>query len=160
MVSLRGSKFGSRVAMACTHHATHTRPGPPAGLPNPARFAHFTNPNRGGAHHNFRWIQHTSNNVDNQPAQYYRLLLSMAFYPTTLLSDSTISCSVLNLRTGSPINKHNSPFFTLTSCHIISCSSITFSSAKWRLSDPMWGPGSFHFEGKSGHFGLCCGMLF
>ncbi|KAK1832745.1 armadillo-type protein [Podospora conica] len=31
MVSLRGSKFGSRVGMLCTNHASATRPGPPMG---------------------------------------------------------------------------------------------------------------------------------
>ncbi|KAF5019351.1 hypothetical protein F66182_8640 [Fusarium sp. NRRL 66182] len=31
MVSLRGSKFGSRVGMLCTNHAVATRPGPGAG---------------------------------------------------------------------------------------------------------------------------------
>ncbi|KAJ6441934.1 Pumilio-family RNA binding repeat protein [Purpureocillium lavendulum] len=31
MVSLRGSKFGSRVGMLCTNHAVTTRPGPGAG---------------------------------------------------------------------------------------------------------------------------------
>lgn len=31
MVSLRGSKFGSRVGMLCTNHASATRPGPPVG---------------------------------------------------------------------------------------------------------------------------------
>jgi hypothetical protein len=39
MVSLRGSKFGSRVGMLCTNPAIQTRPGPgvgPAiGAPNP-----------------------------------------------------------------------------------------------------------------------------
>ena len=33
MVSLRGSKYGSRVAMLCCNPASATRPGPPAGLP-------------------------------------------------------------------------------------------------------------------------------
>lgn len=33
MVSLRGSKYGSRVAMLCCNPAVATRPGPPAGLP-------------------------------------------------------------------------------------------------------------------------------
>jgi len=32
MVSLRGSKYGSRVAMLCCNPAVATRPGPPAGL--------------------------------------------------------------------------------------------------------------------------------
>ena len=32
MVSLRGSKYGSRVAMLCTNPAFATRPGPPTGL--------------------------------------------------------------------------------------------------------------------------------
>jgi hypothetical protein len=31
MVSLRGSKFGSRVGMLCTNHAVTTRPGPGVG---------------------------------------------------------------------------------------------------------------------------------
>ncbi|KAK3304414.1 armadillo-type protein [Chaetomium strumarium] len=38
MVSLRGSKFGSRVGMLCTNHAAATRPGPGAG-PMPGRVA-------------------------------------------------------------------------------------------------------------------------
>ncbi|KAH6610246.1 meiotic coiled-coil 2 [Trichoderma cornu-damae] len=46
MVSLRGSKFGSRVGMLCTNHAVTTRPGPGVGPgmgggrigPGPARF--------------------------------------------------------------------------------------------------------------------------
>jgi hypothetical protein len=38
MVSLRGSKFGSRVGMLCTNHAVATRPGPGAG-PMPGRIA-------------------------------------------------------------------------------------------------------------------------
>ncbi|KAI9689336.1 MAG: hypothetical protein M1822_009987 [Bathelium mastoideum] len=33
MVSLRGSKYGSKVAMLCCNPASATRPGPPAGLP-------------------------------------------------------------------------------------------------------------------------------
>lgn len=32
MVSLRGSKYGSRVAMLCNNPAVATRPGPPAGM--------------------------------------------------------------------------------------------------------------------------------
>jgi hypothetical protein len=32
MVSLRGSKYGSRVAMLCCNPALATRPGPPAGM--------------------------------------------------------------------------------------------------------------------------------
>jgi hypothetical protein len=32
MVSLRGSKYGSRVAMLCCNPALTTRPGPPAGM--------------------------------------------------------------------------------------------------------------------------------
>jgi hypothetical protein len=40
MVSLRGSKFGSRVGMLCTNPAIQTRPGPPGvgaatGVPTP-----------------------------------------------------------------------------------------------------------------------------
>ncbi|KAL2185271.1 ARM repeat-containing protein [Thermothelomyces heterothallicus CBS 203.75] len=38
MVSLRGSKFGSRVGMLCTNHAVATRPGPAMG-PMPGRMA-------------------------------------------------------------------------------------------------------------------------
>lgn len=33
MVSLRGSKYGSRVAMLCSNPAIATRPGPPTGIP-------------------------------------------------------------------------------------------------------------------------------
>jgi len=43
MVSLRGSKFGSRVAMLCCNPAFATRPGPPMGLQMNNRFA----PNNG-----------------------------------------------------------------------------------------------------------------
>jgi hypothetical protein len=32
MVSLRGSKYGSRVAMLCCNPALATRPGPPSGM--------------------------------------------------------------------------------------------------------------------------------
>ncbi|KAH7015300.1 armadillo-type protein [Ilyonectria destructans] len=39
MVSLRGSKFGSRVGMLCTNHAVTTRPGPGAGPSMSARMA-------------------------------------------------------------------------------------------------------------------------
>lgn len=39
MVSLRGSKFGSRVGMLCTNHAIATRPGPGAGPTMPGRMA-------------------------------------------------------------------------------------------------------------------------
>jgi hypothetical protein len=35
MVSLRGSKFGSRVAMLCCNPNSVTRPGPPAIVTNP-----------------------------------------------------------------------------------------------------------------------------
>ena len=37
MVSLRGSKYGSRVAMLCCNPACATRPGPPAGM-QPSRY--------------------------------------------------------------------------------------------------------------------------
>ncbi|RAK80466.1 Pumilio-family RNA binding repeat protein [Aspergillus fijiensis CBS 313.89] len=40
MVSLRGSKFGSRVAMLCCNHSHTTRPGPGAGL-SVNRFGNF-----------------------------------------------------------------------------------------------------------------------
>ncbi|KAE9372021.1 pumilio-family RNA binding repeat protein-like protein [Stipitochalara longipes BDJ] len=53
MVSLRGSKFGSRVGMLCTNPAIQTRPGPgvgPAvGLPNP-RIGPLQPPRYGGAY--------------------------------------------------------------------------------------------------------------
>jgi hypothetical protein len=39
MVSLRGSKYGSRVAMLCCNPAVTTRPGPPAGM-----VSRFNNP--------------------------------------------------------------------------------------------------------------------
>ena len=42
MVSLRGSKFGSRVGMLCCNPAYATRPGPGAGPPV-NRFANNTN---------------------------------------------------------------------------------------------------------------------
>ncbi|KAF7195610.1 Meiotic coiled-coil protein 2 [Pseudocercospora fuligena] len=46
MVSLRGSKYGSRVAMLCCNPAVATRPGPPAGLP-----MHRNNGGYGSDHH-------------------------------------------------------------------------------------------------------------
>ena len=39
MVSLRGSKFGSRVGMLCTNPAVVTRPGPGVGGPNFGRLS-------------------------------------------------------------------------------------------------------------------------
>jgi hypothetical protein len=46
MVSLRGSKYGSRVAMLCCNPAVTTRPGPPGGLvtryPNAGRVGNGT----------------------------------------------------------------------------------------------------------------------
>ena len=44
MVSLRGSKYGSRVAMLCCNPAVTTRPGPPAGMAS-----RFNNPVARGA---------------------------------------------------------------------------------------------------------------
>lgn len=41
MVSLRGSKFGSRVAMLCCNPSHTTRPGPGAGV----QLSRFGNPN-------------------------------------------------------------------------------------------------------------------
>jgi hypothetical protein len=41
MVSLRGSKFGSRVAMLCCNPSHATRPGPGAGM-QIGRFNQFT----------------------------------------------------------------------------------------------------------------------
>ncbi|KAF2672221.1 ARM repeat-containing protein [Microthyrium microscopicum] len=54
MVSLRGSKYGSRVAMLCTNPQSHTRPGPPAGLPAATRYNNGGNYNstRGGGSNN------------------------------------------------------------------------------------------------------------
>jgi hypothetical protein len=43
MVSLRGSKYGSRVAMLCCNPALATRPGPPGGL-----VPRYPNVGRGG----------------------------------------------------------------------------------------------------------------
>lgn len=40
MVSLRGSKFGSRVAMLCCNPSHATRPGPGAGI-QVGRFSNF-----------------------------------------------------------------------------------------------------------------------
>lgn len=53
MVSLRGSKYGSRVAMLCCNPAVATRPGPPGGLIT----RNYSNINRNGggsAYGNFR----------------------------------------------------------------------------------------------------------
>ncbi|KAK4101015.1 ARM repeat-containing protein [Parathielavia hyrcaniae] len=47
MVSLRGSKFGSRVGMLCTNHAVATRPGPGVG-PMPGRMASSARYGAGG----------------------------------------------------------------------------------------------------------------
>ncbi|KAK0345558.1 hypothetical protein LTR02_009506 [Friedmanniomyces endolithicus] len=47
MVSLRGSKYGSRVAMLCCNPAYATRPGPPTGLPptrSNSRFSDYFGP--------------------------------------------------------------------------------------------------------------------
>jgi len=41
IVSLRGSKYGSRVAALVTNQATHTRPGPPQGLSSGQRYNHY-----------------------------------------------------------------------------------------------------------------------
>jgi hypothetical protein len=46
MVSLRGSKYGSRVAMLCCNPAIATRPGPPAGIPT-NRFPNANHTGRG-----------------------------------------------------------------------------------------------------------------
>jgi hypothetical protein len=54
MVSLRGSKYGSRVAMLCTNHNANTRPGPPAGLSNPGRYTASS------------YINNTANNRNGQ----------------------------------------------------------------------------------------------
>ncbi|RMZ10212.1 hypothetical protein D0862_03363 [Hortaea werneckii] len=50
MVSLRGSKYGSRVAMLCCNPAYATRPGPPAGMPssrNNSRYGDYYGPDMG-----------------------------------------------------------------------------------------------------------------
>ena len=49
MVSLRGSKYGSRVAMLCCNPAMATRPGPPSILPR-----YGNNGHRGGGYGGFR----------------------------------------------------------------------------------------------------------
>lgn len=43
MVSLRGSKFGSRVAMLCSNPALSTRPGPPTSMPMGGRYFQGSN---------------------------------------------------------------------------------------------------------------------
>ena len=43
MVSLRGSKFGSRVGMLCSNPAYATRPGPAVGPPPVNRFNNTNN---------------------------------------------------------------------------------------------------------------------
>ena len=49
MVSLRGSKYGSRVAMLCCNPAYATRPGPPAGVSrNSSRYPDQTGFDAGG----------------------------------------------------------------------------------------------------------------
>ncbi|PVH94720.1 ARM repeat-containing protein [Periconia macrospinosa] len=50
MVSLRGSKYGSRVAMLCCNPAMATRPGPPGSLLPPR----YGNAHRGGGYGGFR----------------------------------------------------------------------------------------------------------
>ncbi|KAF2730524.1 ARM repeat-containing protein [Polyplosphaeria fusca] len=52
MVSLRGSKYGSRVAMLCCNPALTTRPGPPAGMQINRYSTH--NLHRGGGYGGFR----------------------------------------------------------------------------------------------------------
>lgn len=47
MVSLRGSKFGSRVAMLCSNPAFATRPGHAMSLQMNNRFYHNTSPGPG-----------------------------------------------------------------------------------------------------------------
>ena len=50
MVSLRGSKYGSRVAMLCCNHAIATRPGPPMGM----QMNRYGSTHRGGPYGSFR----------------------------------------------------------------------------------------------------------
>ncbi|KAH7112154.1 armadillo-type protein [Dendryphion nanum] len=50
MVSLRGSKYGSRVAMLCTNPAMTTRPGPPTGMQ--VNRYNSSNLHRGGGYNN------------------------------------------------------------------------------------------------------------
>jgi hypothetical protein len=52
MVSLRGSKYGSRVAMLCCNPALATRPGPPTGMQINRYTTH--NVNRGGGYGTYR----------------------------------------------------------------------------------------------------------
>ena len=47
MVSLRGSKYGSRVALLCCNPAFATRPGPPVGMQS-GRYTGGTAPGRSG----------------------------------------------------------------------------------------------------------------
>lgn len=61
MVSLRGSKFGSRVAMLCCNPNHITRPGPGAGMqisrfgnPNDSRYSNL-NDSRYGNHNDARY---------------------------------------------------------------------------------------------------------
>ena len=51
MVSLRGSKFGSRVGMLCCNPAYTTHPGPGVGLPGTRSYSAQPNvPRFGGAY--------------------------------------------------------------------------------------------------------------
>jgi hypothetical protein len=53
MVSLRGSKYGSRVAMLCCNPAFATRPGPPTGVSrNNSRYPEQTGYDAGGRQYN------------------------------------------------------------------------------------------------------------
>ena len=43
MVALRGSKYGSRVAMLCCNQSAQTRPGPPSGMQVSRGYSNYGN---------------------------------------------------------------------------------------------------------------------
>ena len=68
MVSLRGSKYGSRVAMLCCNPAFATRPGPPTGLPpsrSSSRYGDFFSADTGRSYFNERQYGNTSRSYGN-----------------------------------------------------------------------------------------------
>lgn len=54
MVSLRGSKYGSRVAMLCNNSASSIRPGPPTGMQVNRGYGGAHSVQRGNAYGGFR----------------------------------------------------------------------------------------------------------
>ena len=55
MVSLRGSKYGSRVAMLCCNPAVATRPGPPTGISIGRSSGGYNERSYGGGHRSYHY---------------------------------------------------------------------------------------------------------